>query len=74
MNKIRLDKGQIEVVDEQMAEVLRQKSPQERLEIGFRMWESAREMIKSYLASEHPEWPEAELNQEVARRLLRGAA
>ena len=71
---MRLDRGQIEVVDDRMAEVLCRKSPQERLEIGFRMWESAREMIRSYLTSEHPEWSEAELNREVARRLLRGAA
>jgi len=71
---MRLDKGQIEVVDEQMVEVLRQKSPQERLQIGFELWISAREMIRSYVASQHPEWPEKKLNQEVARRLLRGAA
>jgi len=71
--EMRLDRGQIEVLDERMAEVLRRKSPAERLAIGFEMWESAREMIKSFLASEHPDWSEAQVDQEVARRLLRGA-
>ena len=71
---MRLDRGQIEVVDGRMAEVLRRKSPAERLRIGFEMWASAREMIYSYLASQHPEWSEGELNREVARRLLRGAS
>ena len=71
---MRLDKRQIEVVDERMAQVLRQKSPQERLQIGFEMWASSREMIRSYLASQHPRWPEEKLNREVARRLLRGAS
>ncbi|MBI4436771.1 MAG: hypothetical protein HY590_05130 [Candidatus Omnitrophica bacterium] len=71
---MRLDRGQIEVIDEKMAEILRRKSPQQRLQIGFEMWESAREMIRSYLSSEHPEWSETELDRGVARRLLHGAA
>mgnify|MGYP003416368647 FL=1 len=32
---MRLDKGQIEVVDDAMAEVLRHKTPAERIHIGF---------------------------------------
>ena len=71
---MRLDQGQIEVVEDRMAEILRRKSPQERLQIGFEMWASSREMIHSYLASQHPDWLEEKLTQEVARRLLRGAA
>lgn len=71
---MRLDRGQIEVMDEQMAEILRRKSPQERLKIGFEMWGSAREMIRSYLVSEHPDWSEATLDKEVARRLLGGTS
>jgi len=71
---MRLDRGQIEVIDDRMAEVLRRKSPEERLQIAFGMWESAHEMIRSFLTSEHPDWSDKELDREVARRLLRGAA
>jgi len=38
---MRLDAGQIEVIDDIMAEVLRHKTPAERLRIGFNLWESA---------------------------------
>ena len=71
---MRLDDGQIEVITDQMADILRGKSPAERLKIGFEMWTSAREMIQSYVSFQHPEWSEKQLKQEVARRLLHGAA
>ena len=35
---MRLDRGQIEVMDETMAAVLRGKTPAERLQIGFGLW------------------------------------
>lgn len=38
---LRLDKGQIEVVDDAMAEVLRRKTPAERISIGFGLWTAA---------------------------------
>lgn len=41
-NNLRLDAGQIEVVDNVMAEVLRRKTRAERIRIGFNIWISAR--------------------------------
>ncbi|MCY3956420.1 MAG: hypothetical protein OXF47_10590 [Nitrospira sp.] len=38
---MRLGRGQIEVMGKVMAAVLREKTPAERLEIGFRLWTSA---------------------------------
>ena len=38
---MRLDHDQIEAMDEAMAEVLRAKTPAERLRIGFGLWSSA---------------------------------
>ena len=70
---MRLDAGQIEVVDERMAEVLRGKSPAERLAMGWSMWSYARDMIASVLRQEHPDWDAKRLQQEVARRLSHGA-
>ena len=46
---MRLDRGQIEVVDEKVAEVLRLKTPAERIKIGFDMWVSARNMLTAHL-------------------------
>lgn len=68
-----LDWRRIEVVDEAMAEVLRRKSPAERLAIGFGLWRSARKMLRGQLTSLHPEWPAERIEREVARRLSHGA-
>lgn len=68
----RLDPRRIEVVDEAMAEILRRKTPAERLAIGFGLWRSARKLLRGQLASLHPEWDVQRLEREVARRLSHG--
>ena len=68
----RLDKGQIEIVDDAMAEVLRRKTPAERIQIGFNLWTSAHNMLMTHLKKTHPEWSDAKLGQEVAKRLSHG--
>lgn len=70
---MRLDAGQIEVLDDQVAEILRAKSGTERLRIAHAMWSSARQMLWHYLRSEHPDWDESQVQREVARRLSHGA-
>lgn len=73
MGRLRLDKGQIEVVDDAVAEILRRKTPAERVQIGLRMWTSARDMLTAHLKSSHPEWSIERVAREVARRLSHGA-
>lgn len=68
-----LDPRRIEVMDEAMAEILRRKTPAERLAIGFGLWRSARKILRGQLASLHPEWDVQRLEREVARRLSHGA-
>ncbi|MDO8445047.1 MAG: hypothetical protein Q7T53_02910 [Deltaproteobacteria bacterium] len=70
---LRLDRGQIEVVDDEMADVLKRKTPAERIAIGFRMWMSAHEMLMVHLRHTHPEWDVKRVESEVARRLSHGA-
>jgi len=70
----RLDRGQIEVVDDAMADVLRQKTPGERIRIGFKLWTSARNMLRVHLRRTHPEWSAEAVEKEVVRRLSRGIA
>ncbi|MBX3300719.1 MAG: hypothetical protein KF693_00730 [Nitrospira sp.] len=67
-----MDIRRIEVMDETMAEVLRRKTPAERLAIGFGLWRSARKLLWGQLASLHPEWDAQRLAQEVARRISHG--
>ncbi len=70
---MRLDSGQIEVIDDVMADVLRHKTPAERLRIGFNLWNSAYKMLKTHLGKTHPEWDAVRLQKEVVRRLSHGA-
>ena len=70
---MRLDDGQIEVLDDAMADILREKTGAERLAIAFGMWSSARSMLMVNLAREHPDWSAEEVQRETARRMSHGA-
>ena len=65
-----IDPRRIEVVDAEMAEVLRSKTGAERLAITWRMIASARRMIASHLRSEHPDWDDQQIHAETIRRQL----
>ena len=69
---LRLDLGQIEMVDDSMAEVLRRKTPAERIKIGFSLWTSAYNMLMTHLKKTYPEWSPEKLKKEVVRRLSHG--
>lgn len=68
-----IDPRRIEVIDDQTAAVLRSKTGAERLRIADEMYTWARRTLTSHLRSEHPDWDEARLVREVARRLSHGA-
>ena len=62
-----------EVMDDRMAQVLREKSGAERLCIADGLFSFARELIESSIRAAHPEWDEARVRSETARRLSHGA-
>jgi len=70
--KWRLDDGQIEVVDDAMAEVLRRKTPAERVAMVSALNEFLRTMLESVLRGEHPDWEDGRITNEVARRMSHG--
>jgi Rv0078B-related antitoxin len=45
----------IEVVDWEMAAVLREKTPSERYQIALGMWHFARNTLRRRIAAEHPD-------------------
>jgi hypothetical protein len=71
--KVRPDNAPSGVVDDQMVEILRRKTPAERLAIAFGLWRSARLILTGCLKSLHPEWDEERVRREVVRRLSHGA-
>jgi hypothetical protein len=68
-----IDPRNFEVLDEEMARVFRTMSGAQRLKIASDLFRSARRMIASQLAAEHPDWDEERLQRETARRLSHGA-
>ena len=69
-----IDPRQIEVIDDDMAAVWRAKSGEERLRIANRMFLFARRTILADVRAEHPDWDDARVNRELARRLGHGPA
>lgn len=63
------DPRRIEVMDDDMADVLRAKSGAERLRIAFGMYESTRRMLTNMLSADHLDWSQERVRREVSRRL-----
>ncbi|HZL88983.1 MAG TPA: hypothetical protein VFB96_11460 [Pirellulaceae bacterium] len=68
-----LDPARYEMIDDQMAAVLRAKTPFERLAMAESMRRMARGLIRDKLRFDHPDWSPEQVDREVARRMLHGA-
>lgn len=62
-----------EIIDDQMASVLRQKTDSQRLRSVDAFWKSARAIVKAAICTEHPDWDAETINAEIARRISNGA-
>jgi hypothetical protein len=71
--KWRLDNGQIEVVDDAVAEVLRRKSVAQRVEMALAGNRLVRLRIEGHLRTLHPDWDDAHIQAEIARRMRLGS-
>ena len=60
---------QLEVVDDVMVELSRQKTPAELTIMASRMFAASRERLRSYLREQHPEWTGEQLQEELRRRI-----
>lgn len=65
--------GVIEVIDDDMARILRAMTGADRLRIASGMYAAARRMLLNSLAAEHPDWDPRQVAEETARRLSHGA-
>ena len=67
--KFRLDDGQIEVVDDLVAQILRTKTPDQRVAMIFHCGQRVRWAMEAGIRNFHPEWNDQQVAAEVARRL-----
>jgi hypothetical protein len=64
----------VELLDEAVVEVLRRKTPAERVAIIFAANRTMRLRLEGHLRSRHPDWDDQTVMQEIARRMSRGAS
>jgi hypothetical protein len=67
-----IDPKRIEVVDDAVAEILRRKTPAERIALGFAANRTVRLVVEGGIRSNHPDWDDERVRAEVARRMLNG--
>ncbi len=60
----------IEIVSDDMVEILRRKTPQERLRMVHDMWNTARKRIYHSLRGQHPDWGHEQVMGEASKRML----
>jgi hypothetical protein len=65
-----IDPRNIEVIEDDLAEILRQKTPAERIAMAADANETARIITAAGIRHCHPEWSEQQVQREVARRML----
>lgn len=62
----------IEAIDDQLAQVLRSKSPAEKVEMVAAANRTARLLAAAGIRYQHPDWDEAQVLAEVIRRVTGG--
>ena len=62
----------IEVVDEQLVEVLRRKTPAEKVKMVAAANRTARLLAAAGIRYQHPDWNDAQVQAEVIRRVCGG--
>jgi Xaa-Pro aminopeptidase len=67
-----VDPKNIEVIDDQLAEILRTKTPAERVEMIAAANRTARLLAAAGIRCQHPDWDEAQIQAEVIRRVTGG--
>lgn len=72
--KWRLDDGQIEVIESQMARVLRAKTPAHRIALIGQANRTARELYRAAIRRRHPDWNDQAIDQHLAQRMLEHGA
>jgi hypothetical protein len=60
-------------LDPAMVELLRRKTPLEKIAMVDAMWRSARNQILLVLRAQHPDWSEAQVQFEASDRISHGA-
>lgn len=70
----QLDYRRIEVVDKKVAEILRRKTPAERLAMCFDANRTMRLRLEGHFRTFHPDWDDKQILRAVAERMSRATS
>lgn len=70
---VRKSRPCIELLDDAVVEVLRRKTPTERVAMIFAANRTMRLRLEGHFRTRHPDWDNQTVMQEIARRMSRGA-
>lgn len=68
---MKIDPRRIEVLDPVMVEVLRTKTPAEKVAMIGEANRTMRLLLEAHFRSNHPDWDDAQISAAIARRMLR---
>ena len=66
--------SRIELLDDAIVEILRRKTPLERVAMIFAANRTVRLRLEAHLRSSHPDWTDQAVAQEIARRMNLGTS
>jgi len=59
----------VEVIDDDVAEIYRRMSGEQRMALAFDIWETAHAMVRMSIKHEHPDWEDSKIDSAVLRRM-----
>ncbi len=68
---LSLDTRKIEILDDAVVESLRSMTPAQRLAISFECKRTMRLRMAGHLLTRNPDWSDAQVQAEIARRMTR---
>ena len=69
-----IDPRRIEILDDAVVEVLRRKTPAQRVAMAFDAERTMRQLLEAHLHSRYPDWDENQIAKEIARRRSLGTS
>lgn len=69
-----IDPGRLELLKSAIVEILKKKTPAERLAMVFAANRTMRLRLEGHLRNRHPDWDDEQIQREIARRMLGGTA
>lgn len=68
-----LDTRRIELLDPEVVQIMKSKSPAEKLAMAFESNRLVRLRLAGHFRTEHPDWTDDQINAAVAQRVLNGS-